>query len=88
MKGEKGEGGGINWDAEWKKAKARLPEVPVENVSSRRSTPRSRVGRDSIRDQENAVLDIFSQESFFKVGGAVVVFLVLFFVFVIGPPEG
>ncbi len=105
----------------------------MENVSARRATPRSRVGRDTIRDQENAVLDIFSQESFFKVrqdtafmccsspvlqsskrviarylsapavcaylahvrvvlavqvGGAVVVFLVLFFVFVIGPPEG
>ena len=44
-----------------------LPEVPVEDVSSRRSSPRLRAQRDTIRDQENAVLDIFSQESFFKV---------------------
>ena len=44
-----------------------LPEVPIEDVSSRRSSPRLRTQSDKIRDQENAVLDIFSQESFFKV---------------------
>ena len=41
--------------------------MPVEDVSKRRSSPRLRAQRDKIRDQENAVLDIFSQESFFKV---------------------
>ena len=44
-----------------------LPEIPVEDVSSRRSSPRLKATRDKIREQENAVLDVFSQESFFKV---------------------
>lgn len=44
-----------------------LPNVPVEDVSSRSSSPRLKVTRDKIREQENAVLDVFSQESFFKV---------------------
>ena len=44
-----------------------LPEVPVENVSKRNASPRLRNQRDRIREQENAVLNIFSQESFFKV---------------------
>ncbi|CAK0772822.1 hypothetical protein CVIRNUC_004003 [Coccomyxa viridis] len=64
-----------------------LPEIPVEDVSSRRSSPRLKATRDKIREQENAVLDVFSQESFFKIGGALVVFLIVFFVFIIGPPE-
>ena len=46
---------------------AGLPDVPVEDVSSRRSSPRLRATRDKIREQENAVLDVFSQENFFKV---------------------
>ena len=39
----------------------------MEDVSSRRSSPRLKATRDRIREQENAVLDVFSQESFFKV---------------------
>lgn len=44
-----------------------IPDIPVEDVSARRSSPRLRAQRDKIREQENAVLDVFSQESFFKV---------------------
>lgn len=36
-------------------------------MSARKSSPRLRAQRDKIREQENAVLDVFSQESFFKV---------------------
>ena len=46
---------------------AGLPNIPVEDVSSRSSSPRLKATRDKIREQENAVLDVFSQEIFFKV---------------------
>ena len=82
--------GGIDWNAEFRKAKAsealshsRFPpmhgcrlrldfmtcvapaDFPKVEDSTSRSSPRVR--RDQIREQETFMLDIFSQENFFKV---------------------
>ncbi|CAL8470129.1 g9671 [Coccomyxa elongata] len=80
----RGEKGGIDWDAEWRKAKQQLPVVE-SSTSTRRNV--RRLQRDKIREQESLVLDVFSGENFFKVAGGLVVAILFIFIVVIGPPS-
>ena len=40
----------------------------------------------NVREQESQLLDFWTQETSFKLGGAVVLALLFVFLFVIGPP--
>ena len=85
----------VDWDRAWSDFKPNvdslkdsLPKVEQKSSSAgpKFSKQSLRGQRDTIRKQENAVLDVWSQEIFFKIGGAAIVVILFIFVFIIGPP--
>lgn len=101
---EKSEGTGPDWDRAWKSfsdsLNKNIPVVedrtlnpPEQKKASSRSPQFAKDSRrelrENIKKQENVLLDFWSQESFFKLGGALIVLLLLVFLVAGngGPPE-
>ena len=93
--------GGFDWDNAWSNFQEGLNRnIPeVQDRTARPAEPQPRVSskspqfardsrkqlRENIKKQENLVLDFWSQELFFKVGGALIAVLLLFFLVIGGP---
>lgn len=82
----------VDWDAAWKKVRQGLPEVESRSASSvRTQTPSfsrdaARSRREDIKQQEQLLLNLWTDEKLFLQAGLGIVALLLLFVVVIGPP--
>lgn len=79
---------GVDWEEKWSNFQAGIKDkIPEVEPGARRSGPRptGNSRQDQIRRQENAVLDVWNQESFFKYAGGAVAVLLLLLIFS-GPP--
>jgi hypothetical protein len=65
---------------------AGLPKTDSQPLQSAPKFAKPSKRGEKVRQQESLLLDFWTQENTFKLGGALVVGLLLFFVFVIGPP--
>merc|ERR1712130_307169 len=78
------------WDKKWRdtvnKAKQGVPKTDSQPVQSAPKFAKSSKRGEKVKEQESLLLDFWTQENTFKVGGAIVVGLLLAFVFIIGPP--
>lgn len=65
---------------------AGLPKIDSQPLQGAPKFAKPSKRGEKVRQQESLLLDFWTQENSFKLGGALVVGLLLFFVFVIGPP--
>ena len=65
---------------------AGIPKVDSKPIDSAPKFAKRTVRGQQVKKQESQLLDFWTQEASFKIGGAIVIGLLFVFLFVIGPP--